>query len=306
MGLADDVVTNLRGFSKAMFSTWFQYKPARLLLDAGEGVSSSMENFIFGIESILLSHGHYDHIGGIGGIIHSRASARGDKEKPLRIYYPADDAMIELLHEYTLRISNNVKYELDWVPVHAGDEFALGTERDRGLIRAFPVEHSARTVNLGYQLFERRTRLKPELAELAQDEIEQRAKEHGPDSVVDEYEQIVLAYCGDSAPVDPDLVRGAEVLLHEATFIDPGDRENEIHSTVAEALDVARQADVSRLVLIHISTRYPKRRMAPMIGKIATDCGFDRPLTMVMGRRFTDLLGPGGEPAEHRGRGRRR
>jgi hypothetical protein len=48
VALYEDVLANLRGYSKAMYATWFQYKPARLLLDAGEGVSSYMENFVFG------------------------------------------------------------------------------------------------------------------------------------------------------------------------------------------------------------------------------------------------------------------
>jgi len=295
VSLADDIVSNLRGYSKAMYSTWFHYKPARLLFDAGEGVSSYMENFIFGVEAILLSHGHYDHIGGIGGIIHSRASARGDKEKPLRIYYPGGDPMIELLHEYVSRISNYVKYDLEWTPVEAGQEFTLGAARERGLVQAFPVTHSARTVNLGYRLFERRTRLRPELAGLTPDEITAISREKGKDAVTEDYEQILLAYCGDSSPVDPDQVRGAEVLMHEATFIDAADRANEAHSTVAEALEVARAADVNSLVLVHISTRYPKRQIESMIRKIAREQKFDRPLTMVMARYFTPILGPGGE-----------
>jgi ribonuclease Z len=293
--IIDDIMSNLRGYSKAMYSTWFHYKPGRLLFDAGEGVSSHMENFIFGIESILLSHGHYDHIGGIGGIIHSRASARGDKEKTLKVYYPRGDSMVELLSRYVSRISEYVKYDLKWIPVEAGEEITIGTEKDRGLIRAFPVQHSLRTVNLGYSLFERRTKLRPELVGLPQEEITRVAEEKGPRAVCREYEQILIAYCGDSAPVDPDLVRGAEVLMHEATFIEPGDRAHEAHSTVAEAIEVAKAADAGALVLMHISTRYPKRQIESMIRRIARAQKFDRPLTMMMARYFTPILGPGGE-----------
>jgi len=293
--IIEDIMSNLRGYSKAMYSTWFHYKPTRMLFDAGEGVSSYMENFIFGIESIFLTHGHYDHIGGIGGIIHSRASARGDKEKPLQVFYPRGDSMIELLSQYVARISEYVKYDLKWVPVEKGQEITVGAERDRGLIRAFPVEHSLRTVNLGYSLFERRTKLRPEFEGLPQAEITRIAEQDGQRAVCREYEQILLAYCGDSAPVDPDHVRNAEVLMHEATFIEPGDRANEAHSTVAEALEVAKAADARSLVLIHISTRYPKRQIESMIRKVARQQKFDRPLTMVMARYFTPILGPGGE-----------
>ncbi len=304
MALHDDILANLRGYSKAMYSTWFHYKPARLLLDAGEGVSSYMENFIFGIETVLLSHGHYDHIGGIGGMIHSRASARGDKEKPLRICYPRSDAMVELLRQYVSRIADNVKYELEWQPVEPGQELSLGPERERGLVCPFPVRHSMRTVSVGYRLFERRTRLRPELAGLDQQGIARLAKERGREAVTEEYAQTLLAYCGDSSPVDPDEVRGAEVLMHEGTFIDAADRAHEAHSTVAEALDVATAADVRLLVLMHISTRYPKRMIESMIRKVAREQRFDRPLVMIMGRHFTPLLGAGGEelPSGTRGR----
>jgi len=296
VALADDIVSNLRGYSKAMYSTWFHYKPARMLLDAGEGVSSYMENFIFGVETVFLSHGHYDHIGGIGGMIHSRASARGDKEKPLAIYYPRGDRMIELLRSYVARISDNVKYDLDWRPAEPGEVISLGTEKDRGLVQPFPVSHSARTVSLGYRLFERRGRLRRELVGLTTEQITAISKERGADAVTEQYEQTLLAYCGDSSPVDPDLVRGAEVLMHEGTFIEAEDRANEAHSTVAEALEVAQAADVNWLVLMHISTRYPKRHLESMIRKIAAGRKFDRPLTMVMARHFTPILGPGGEP----------
>lgn len=296
MALSDDILANLRGYSKAMYATWFHYKPARLLFDAGEGVSSFMENFIFGIESIFLSHGHYDHIGGLGGIIHSRASARGDKEKPLTIYYPRGDNMIEVLRQYVATMSSNVKFDLQWIGVEAGQELVIGTEKGRGLVRPFKVVHSPRAVNRGYALFERRKRLKPELAGKPEEEIAKLSREGGPSAVSEEYEQITLAYCGDCVPVDPHLVRGADVLMHEATFLNADDRATEVHSTVDEALDVAREADVKSLVLMHISTRYPKHQLESTIRKMAIERKFDRPLTMVMARHFTPLLGPGGEP----------
>ena len=295
MALHDDILSNLRGYSKAMYSTWIHYKPARLLFDAGEGVSSHMDNFIFGVESIFLSHGHYDHIGGLGGIIHSRASARGDKEKPLAIYHPRGCHMISLLRDYVMTIAGNIKYDLEWIPVDVGQEITVGTEKGRGLLTVLPVEHSSRTRSVGYRLFERRRHLRPQFAGLAQKELTEISRRDGADAITEEYEQTILAYCGDSKPVDPELVRGAEVLMHEATFIDAADRAGEGHSSVAEALEVAMAANVKSLVLFHISTRYPKRQLETIIRKIARGLNFDRPLTIVMARHFTPILGPGGE-----------
>jgi ribonuclease Z len=70
--------------------------------------------------------------------------------------------------------------------------------------------------------------------------------------------KIVLA--GDTAPspLVREAARAAEVLVHEATFLD---EENEraretAHSTALEAAELARDADVSLLALTHLSNRY--------------------------------------------------
>ena len=69
---------------------------------------------------------------------------------------------------------------------------------------------------------------------------------------------IVIA--GDTAPCDSVLeaARGAELLVHEATFLeDERDRAREtLHSTALDAAELARDADVGMLALTHLSTRY--------------------------------------------------
>lgn len=75
-------------------------------------------------------------------------------------------------------------------------------------------------------------------------------------------QQFKLVYSGDTEPCEA-LVRdshGADMIIHEATF------ENEMvrdarakrHSTIQEALDVARRAGAARVILTHFSQRYPK------------------------------------------------
>jgi len=58
-------------------------------------------------------------------------------------------------------------------------------------------------------------------------------------------------------PLNPRLVSGTEVLLHEATFLDDEDRKEYKHSTVWEAIEVAKKAGVQKeLILFHLSSRY--------------------------------------------------
>jgi ribonuclease Z len=134
-------------------------------------------------------------------------------------------------------------------------------------------------VALGYALVEdeRRGRFNPDLArELGIPEGPLWGRLHRGDSVslsdgtVVTAETLVgptragrtIVYTGDTRPCEATIAaaRGADLLIHEATF---GDEEAERatetgHSTAREAAVIAARAGAKRLVLTHVSARHSR------------------------------------------------
>jgi ribonuclease Z len=254
-----DVASLLFGYSKALYSNWIFYKPDHLLIDCGEGVASSLGNGNYAIEQVLLTHGHIDHIAGLPSLLWSRAAGMGDTEKPLTIYHPLGDAYLADMKEYLQRTARRLTYELKWMPLEAGAEIGL---RDKRRAVTFATRHIPERLTLGYKILEKRRRLKPEYSHLSQDEIRARAQQEGRDAIaqiMETYEATLIAFGGDSLPLDANEVRDSEVLVHEATLLDAADRKGMRHSTLEEAVGVAAEANAKTLLLQHLSGRYEKR-----------------------------------------------
>jgi len=243
----------ISGFSKALYSTWIRYRPDRLLFDCGEGCATALGNDGFAIETILLTHGHIDHVGGLAPLLWARASAKGDNQKPLRIAYPAEDLYLDDLRAYLARAEARLPFPITWLPLHAGDRIPLRAGR---WAKTFATEHVKNGQTLGYKVVENRRRLTSQALELSKSELRARASRGELDELHQEYEAILLAVGGDGTPLRPDQVQDAEILLHEATLLHAGERRHQVHSTVEEAIEVAAEAKAKRLVLYHFSGRY--------------------------------------------------
>jgi ribonuclease Z len=295
-----NVTDVLEGYSKAIYSTWFYYGPDRLLFDAGEGVASRLENRAFAIRKICLSHGHLDHISGLPTLLNIRSAGMGEKTKPLEIYYPEGDRYVEGLKAHLDRAMGRLTYDLSWLPIGPGARIPLNSDEDEPthqharFLETFETRHG-RNRTLGYRVVEHRNRLKPEFTGRPQDEIRALVQAEGRAAITEEFDHRLLAYLGDGVPIDVAPFADADILLHEATFLDAADRENYVHSTLEEAVKQAVAARARHLVLFHISSRYPRRDMRRAVPKALAALGFDPARAWLVYERHWDnaaRLGP--------------
>jgi ribonuclease Z len=169
------------------------------------------------IRAVILTHRHADHIYGLPMLV--QGLWLGGRETPLPIYGPeqALERARELLHLLELAVREDM-FSLEWHPVPLREGRHV-MELGSIVITAAPVLHGDNdTVALR---FENRDTNR------------------------------TIIYSADTEPCST-LVRfacGADVLLHEATG------EFDGHSSPEQAADVAREAGVAQLALIHYPVR---------------------------------------------------
>jgi ribonuclease Z len=268
----------LRGFSKALFSTWLYHRRFNILFDAGEGVATSLFNRVFGIRRIFLSHGHADHIAGLVNLLNIRNLGAGDQTAALKIYYPKNNRLIELLRDYLGRTQNDLSFPLEWIEIDAGNEIKLDDQKGRIFIRSFRTKHSNRQLSLGFNIIEIRRKLKEQYQGLSQKELNEIIWTRGKNEIAEEVEKIIFTYGGDSRPINPDDVRKSMYLCHECTYLNVEDDERNFqqHSYLEEVLLMAREAEVENLLLFHTSLRYSlemlKDQVCASIDRIRPGC----------------------------------
>src|SRR3954451_23129497 len=241
----------------------------RLLFDCAEGTQRQMLRSNVGLvdlREVFLTHYHADHYLGLPGMLKTFA-LRG-REAPITIYGPPG---LSDLFSSLRRIFGKLTYPYELIELSPGDSI---TREDYRLL-TFPVAHGVSSV--GYALVEdvRPGRFDVETADsLGVPSGPERGQlQRGepvaltdgrvvtPDQVLgDDRPGRTVVIAGDTAPA-PSVVeaaRGADLLVHEATFLeDERERARETaHSTAMDAAELAREADVSMLALTHLSNRY--------------------------------------------------
>lgn len=249
------------------------YRDERFLIDCGEGTQRQILRSGLGfrrMRRVLFTHGHLDHILGLGGLIST--FARWEAVDRLEIYggRRSLDRVHDLIYGVVLR-GAAPPVPLELIDVKPG----LLLEDEEFEVHAFPVSHRGPGC-LGFLFTEKPRR--PFLPEKAQalgvpfgpvrkDLVNGKSitLEDGrvvhPDAVLGPARPgVSIAVTGDAGRVDNlvESVKNANVLVCEATYLE---RDKEMaqrfgHLTAMQAAWLAREAGVQQLVLTHLSQRY--------------------------------------------------
>lgn len=244
------------------------------LIDAGEGVQRSLlleEYKICQLEAIFVSHAHGDHCFGLPGLLTSMVHL--GRTKPLTIVTTEEVVdFVDYIEEHHI---DECPYQLSLV-IAPKDETATGIYFDPWLrVDALPLRH--RTSAVGFLCREQTLprRVDPAATDFYQiPYTAMLALQMGLDYVPTDGGCIIpnrvltkpgrrphsYAYLSDTLPAWHlvEEIRGVDLLYHESTYGEEYcDRaETYGHSTARQAAEVAKAAEVGRLLLGHYSGRY--------------------------------------------------
>ncbi len=248
----------------------------RLLFDCGEGTQRQLQRSAIGLpdlQEVFLTHFHADHFLGLPGMLKTFA-LRGRDETPLTVYGPRG------LRDLFARLRpflGRLPYPLTAVELEPGERL----DRGEYAIEGFAVEHGPAA--LGYALVEpeRPGRFDVSAADaLGVPDGPARGRLQAGEGVTLDSGRVVtpaevlgeprrgrkLVLTGDTAPspLVVQIAHEADLLVHEASFLaEEKERAREtLHSTAADAAEVARLAQVRLLALTHVSPRYHGQELA--------------------------------------------
>lgn len=237
------------GLSLAGIRTSISIPELSLAFDVAQGFP-----YLFNINHFFITHGHMDHAAGIPYLISQKSMS---SHKLPAFYMP--ETMIEPMKKIMKAWAEIEKYEypLNFIPVTENSTFKLNNNH---FVRPFKTVH--RVDSFGYTVFHTKSKLKPEMASLSQDDL-RKARESGQ-VIAQEIETPLVSFTGDtqiefldSAP----WIKKSKILFLEATYLDKdktiANARDWGHTHLDEIIPRLPELECEKIVLIHSSARYP-------------------------------------------------
>ncbi len=254
-------------------SQYLEINNSHFLIDCGEGTQRQMRKYKVGfskINHIFISHLHGDHFYGLVGLLSTYGIL--NREKELHIYGPKGIKEVTLLQ---LKISqSHAKYKMIFHEL-TSRKSELIFENDKVSVSTIPLNH--RVYTNGYLFKEKEKPRKLNMLNISgyseigkADYLNLKAGKDftlASGDIIPNTKLTLLpqkplsfAFCSDTS-YKPDIIpiiKNADLLYHEATFL--SDKEDLAkktkHATSKQAAQIAKDADVNKLVIGHYSGRY--------------------------------------------------
>ncbi|MEA4904134.1 MAG: ribonuclease Z [Petrimonas sp.] len=242
------------------------------MIDCGEGTQLQLRKFktrIGSLHSIFISHLHGDHVFGLPGLLAS-LSLLG-RTSDLNIY--AHKEMDLFLNPFIKYFGNPFSYKINLIPLDPHNH-QLIFENNSIRVFSFPLKHRIPTNGFLFEEKERPRHIKREMIDFYNIPIRQiKEIKSGADFLTGDGKVInnelltasptpprKYAYCSDTAysPEIISYIQQIDVLYHEATFAETESvrAQETFHSTARQAAEIAKAANVKKLVIGHFSSRY--------------------------------------------------
>jgi len=246
------------------------------LFDCGEGTQQQIHNAglkLSKLTNIFISHLHGDHLFGLPGLLATRGLL-GIK-KSINIFGPVG------LDNY---LKNNFDYSCTHIPyfyhIYAIEKESYLSKNllwENGNISIYCALLNHYLDSFGYAIIEKNIKRNILVEKLVKmgippGPIYKKFKENGiinlndgtvlkaVDFIKESISIKKLCYCGDTTFSSNAVIlaQGADLLIHEGTFCSKRKQEanQSYHSTIEEAIKVARLARVKKLAITHLSPRY--------------------------------------------------
>lgn len=240
----------LRGVTRGGIQTCLMCPELGLMFDAGGRVPGQLR-----YDTILISHGHQDHLGGLPTLISQRKLAglsAATVHVPVEIFDPlgAIFAAWAKIEDFELEV------DLKAYEPEQRVEFGKG-------VHGLPIRSVHRVPSLCWLVERTTSKLLPQYVGLTSDEI--RQLRHNDVTITESTTAGLLCVTGDTQIelfVRDERVRRARVLVHEVTAWDDRRTVEEIrgwgHTHVDELIPLVEQFEGEALVLVHRSPRHTR------------------------------------------------
>ncbi|MCL1904773.1 MAG: ribonuclease Z [Methanomassiliicoccaceae archaeon] len=236
-----------------------------ILFDCGEGSQRQLMISPFSfmrIKAVFVSHLHGDHFLGLPGLLQTmNMSSRKDD-----ILLVGPKGFEKAMRCMMKACGGEVSYRIDIVEAKAGDKFVF----KEFVVNVFKVSHNVPALGFAFEENERPGKFDrakatslglrpgPDFTRLQKGETVDGVEPRDVIGPVRKGRRIV--YTGDTERCSGIVkaAKGADVLIHEATYsrTDAELAKEHKHSTAYDAATTAKEADVSVLVITHMSNRY--------------------------------------------------